>query len=48
MQNFSKTFFYRASAERFVITLKAMGAEDIQIWNGTDAFGQAQYTVRWN
>lgn len=48
MTNYSRTFFSKARAERFAEQLKASGAEDIQIWNGTDGFGQTQYTVKWN
>ena len=48
MQNFSKTFLSETRAAAFVAYLEAQGAEDIEIWGGRDAFGQADYIVRWN
>ena len=48
MWNFSKTFFNQNRAEAFAEYLRTQRCEDIQIWSGRDAFGQTQYTVKWN
>ena len=43
----SRIFFDRKRADAFASYLEAQGASDVQIWLGTDAFGQTQYSVRW-
>lgn len=48
MHNHIKTFFNQNRAEAFAEYLNTQKAEDIEIWRGRDAFGQTQYTVRWN
>ena len=48
MHRHSRTYLDRGKAEAFAEYLRTQHAEDIQIWIGTDAFGQATYDVRWN
>ena len=46
--NYTKTFFSKTRATAFADQIKKNGAEDVTVWNGTDAFGQINYTVKWN
>ena len=48
MRRFSRTFFYRSSAEAFAKELEANGAKNIEIWSGKDGFGQTTHTVKWD
>ena len=47
-RNYSRNYFSRKSAEKFVTELEKAGAEDIVIVIFRDAFNQTQYSVRWN
>ncbi len=46
--NYCKTFCTEARARKFADQIKQSGAEDIALWTGRDAFGQTEYTVKWN
>lgn len=48
MHNYIKTFFNQNRAEAFAEYLNNQGAEDVVICRNRDAFGQTQFTVRWN
>lgn len=47
-QNNSRVFLDRGRAKAFAEYLGTQHAEDVEVWVDTDAFGQAQYIVRWN
>lgn len=48
MFDYSKTFLSENRATAFVAYLRTQGVVEVEIWGGTDAFGQHQYTVKWN
>lgn len=47
MYKYSKNFFSRKRAAAFVEELKSQGINAVVI-SFNDAFGQTQYSVRWN
>lgn len=46
--DYSRTYFSRISAEKMANTLKANGANNVEIWSRKDAFGQTEYILCWN
>ena len=48
MHIYSKIFFTKKRAEKFIEQLKDQGISDIKLWQGKDGFGQDKYSVKWN
>ena len=47
MFNHTKCFLNQTRAMQFVQELAAQGRQ-AEIWRANDAFGQTEYTVKWN